>query len=184
MTMPEEHLHERSLRVALESGMFSVPDPASLSNIRAFVDALRTATKGSDIPASDEGIRAILERTCGQFNLRIEPKETIGLVGPTRRHRVKRVFLLRAGFGAIGLLFLDPPAEWSLLLPDDGATPAPVPGRRSFLSNLFALVRDRGTDKPGDGAYCPGGEQRQDDAATQDQKGDGRGDEHHVLPGL
>jgi hypothetical protein len=137
MTMPEEHLHERSLRVALESGMFSVPDPASLSNIRAFVDALRTATKGSDIPASDEGIRAILERTCGQFNLRIEPKETIGLVGPTRRHRVKRVFLLRAGFGAIGLLFLDPPAEWSLLLPDDGATPAPVPGRRSFLSNLL-----------------------------------------------
>jgi hypothetical protein len=137
--MPEEHLSGSSLRVALASGMFSVPDPASLGNIRAFVDALRTATEGSDIPASDEGIRAILERTCGQFNLRIEPKETIGLVGPTRRHRVKRVFLLHAGFGAgaIGLLFLDPPAEWSLLLPDDGAIPAPVAGRRSFLSSLL-----------------------------------------------
>jgi len=58
-------------------------------------------------------------------------------VGPTRRHRVKRVFLLRAGAGAIGLLFLDPPAEWSLLLPDDGAIPAPVAGRRSFLSSLL-----------------------------------------------
>ncbi len=138
--MPEEHLHERSLRVALASGMFSVPDSASLSNIRAFVDALRTATKGNDIPASDEGIRAILERTCGQFNLHIEPKETIGLVGPTRRHRVKRVFLLHAGFSAsaIGILFLDPPAEWSILLPDDGVTPPPpLPRRRSFLSNLL-----------------------------------------------
>jgi hypothetical protein len=137
--MPEQHLSERSLRVALASGMFSVPEPASLGNIRAFVDALRTATKGSDIPASDEGIRAILERTCGQFNLRIEPKETIGLVGPTRRHRVKRVFLLHAGFGAgaIGLLFLDPPAEWSLLLPDGGAIRTPVPGRRSFLPSLL-----------------------------------------------
>lgn len=138
--MPEEHWNERSLRVALASRMFSVPDPASLSNIRAFVNALRTHTKGNDIPASDEGIRALLERTCGQFNLRIEPKESIGLLGPTPRHRVKRVFLLRAGFhaGAIGLLFLDPPAEWSLLLPDDGATPPPsLPSRRSFLSNLL-----------------------------------------------
>lgn len=137
--MPEEHLKERSPRVTLASGMFRVPDPASLSNIRTFVDALRTATNGSDIPASDEGVRTILERTCGQFNLRIEPKETIGLVGPTRRHRVKRVFLLRAELraGAIGLLFLDPPAEWSLLLPDDGTTPAAVPSKRSFVSSLL-----------------------------------------------
>lgn len=143
--MPEEHLKERSLRVELAAGIFSVPDPASLRDIRTFVDALRTATKGSDIPASDDGIRAILERTCGQFDLRIEPKETIGLVGPTRRHRVKRVFLLHAGFraGAIGLLFLDPPAEWSLLLPDDGASPPPTPTKRSFLSTLF-----RGGDPP------------------------------------
>jgi hypothetical protein len=137
MTMPEEHLHERSLRVALASGMFSVPDPALLSNIRAFVDSLKNTTRGSDIPVSDEGIRAILERTCGQFNLRIEPKETIGLLGPTRRHNVKRVFILHAGLSAIGILFLDPPAEWSLLLPDDGATPPPSPARRSFLSNLL-----------------------------------------------
>jgi hypothetical protein len=48
----------------------------SLRNIRAFVDALRTNTRGSDIPVSDEGIRKILELTCGQFDLRIEPKET------------------------------------------------------------------------------------------------------------
>ena len=58
--MPEEHLNERSLPLPLDSGMFSVPNPASLSNIRTFVNALRTATKGSDIPASDEGIRTIL----------------------------------------------------------------------------------------------------------------------------
>jgi hypothetical protein len=111
----------------------------SLRDIRAFVDALRTNTRGSDIPVSDEGIRTILELTCGQFNLRIEPKETIGLVGHTRRHRAKRVFFLRSGFsaGTIGILVLDPPAEWSLLLPDDGATPPPSPARRGFLTNFL-----------------------------------------------
>jgi len=142
--MPEEHLDEHNPRVTGAGSVFSRPDPASLRNIRAFVDALRTNTRGSDIPVSDEGIRTILDLTCAQFDLRIEPKETIGLVGPTRRHRVKRVFLLHTRFSAsIGLLFLDPPAEWSLLLPDDGATPAPSPARRSFLTNLL-----RGRDWP------------------------------------
>jgi hypothetical protein len=84
MRMPEEHLDEHSPRVTGASSIFSRPDPVSLGNIRAFVDALRTNTRGSDIPVSDEGIRKILELTCGQFDLRIEPKETIGLVGPTR----------------------------------------------------------------------------------------------------
>jgi hypothetical protein len=81
----------------------------------------------------------MMELACGQFNLRIEPKETIGLVGPTRRHRAKRVFFLRSCFsaGTIGILVLDPPAEWSLLLPDDGAAPPPLPERRRFLSNLW-----------------------------------------------
>jgi hypothetical protein len=75
------------------------------------------------IPVSDDGLLRMMELACGQFNLRIEPKETIGLVGPTSRHRAKRVFFLRSGFsaGVLGILFLDPPAEWSLLLPDDGA---------------------------------------------------------------
>jgi hypothetical protein len=79
-----------SLRVTGVGSIFSRPDPVSLRNIRAFVDALRTNMGGSDIPASDEGIRTILELTCGQFDLRIEPKETILLVGPTRRHGVKK----------------------------------------------------------------------------------------------
>jgi len=135
--MPEEHLDERSLRVTRASSSFSRPDPASLKNIRTFFDALKSNTSGSDIPISDEGLRAMLKLTCGQFDLRIEPKETIGLIGPTRRHKVKRVFLLHAGFGtgAVGILFLDPPAEWSLLLPDDGATPPPSPNRRGGLSS-------------------------------------------------
>jgi len=143
--MPGEPLDEQSPRVTGASSAFGRPDPVSLRNIRAFVDALRTNTRGSDIPVSDEGIRRILELTCGQFNLRIEPKETIGLVGPTSRHRAKRVFFLRSGFsaGVLGILFLDPPAEWSLLLPDNGATPAPRPARRGFLTNL--LRRD---DRP------------------------------------
>ena len=48
-----------------------------------------------------------MELACGQFDLRIEPKETIGLVGPTRRHRARRVFFPRSGFsaGTIGILF-------------------------------------------------------------------------------
>jgi hypothetical protein len=132
-------LDERSLRVTGAGSIFSRPDPVSLGNIRAFVDVLRTSTRGSDIPVSDEGIRKILELTCGQFDLRIEPKETIGLVGPTRRHRAKRVFFLHSGFsaGVLGILFLDPPAEWSLLLPDDGAIARPSPARRGFLTNLL-----------------------------------------------
>ena len=105
--MPGEPLDEQSPRVTGASSAFGRPDPVSLRNIRAFVDALRTNTRGSDIPVSDEGIRRILELTCGQFNLRIEPKETIGLVGPTSRHRAKRVFFLRSGFsaGVLGILF-------------------------------------------------------------------------------
>jgi hypothetical protein len=81
----------------------------------------------------------MMELACGQFDLRIEPKETIGMVGPTPWHRVKRVFLLHAGFhaGAIGLPFLDPPAEWSLLLPDDGAIAPPSPPGRGFLTKLL-----------------------------------------------
>ena len=128
--MPEEHLNERGLRVTLASSTFSLPDPASLRNIRALVSSLKNATDGSDIPLSDDGLRTMLEFACGQFNLRIEPKETIGLVDTTGRHRVKRVFFLRAGFGAgvLGVLLFDPPVEWSLLLPDDGTAPRAVPG--------------------------------------------------------
>jgi hypothetical protein len=50
--MPEEHLDEHSPRVTGAGSIFSRPDPVSLGNIRAFVDALRANTRGRDESAA------------------------------------------------------------------------------------------------------------------------------------